>query len=97
MTRCTEKTRQGKRCKKHASHNGRCLLHISDMSTESTVEVNLPVIPDRKVYLEDFHYETVDALVCILSRLSDDELKLVVEKATRRKRMLELVKHGENM
>ena len=44
MTRCTEKTRQGKRCKKHASHNGRCLLHISDMSTESTVEVNLPEI-----------------------------------------------------
>jgi hypothetical protein len=92
MTRCTEKTLQGKRCKKHASHNGRCLLHISDMSTETTVEISVPVIStDRKKYLEDFHKETLNALVCVLSRFTKDELNELVERASERKRILDLI------
>lgn len=94
MTRCTEKTLQSKRCKKHASHNGKCLLHIgkvvSETSSETTVEINLPEIDDKK-HLERLHSETLNAIVCILSRLTETELHETVEKALERKRILELI------
>ena len=89
MTRCTEKTLQGKRCKKHASHDGKCLLHIKKLSSETTVEVNLPEI-DHKKKSQEFYSETINAIVCMLSRLTEPELHELVEKALERKRILEL-------
>jgi hypothetical protein len=154
MTRCTQKTLQGKRCKKHASHNGKCLLHIgkvvSETSSETTVEINLPTITasswcshmdcelwgklccrcadtrpramlyskyidgygdmpiakrdegycpsckddephDNKQYIEKLHSETLDAIVCILSRLTEVDIDNCLRKAIQRKRMLEMV------
>jgi len=84
MTRCTEKTLQGKRCKKHASHNGRCLLHISDRSTETTVEVDLPLITDSNIYADEMY----DAFALILSRFSENEIKYISSKAIENKSLL---------
>lgn len=162
MTRCTEKTLQGKRCKKHASHDGKCLLHIqkvqySETSSETTVEVTVPTIStqskwcghmgceqwdklccecadtrpivmscskyidsygeipiarrdeaycrvckndnepisNRTNYLVNLHSETVDAIVCLLSRLDKDEINICVNRALQRKRILELADRRE--
>ena len=81
MTRCTAKTLQGKRCKKHSSHDGKCLLHtgivFSEVSTETTVEVEVPLIND---YVDEIY----DAFAVILSRFSENEIKYITDKAIER-------------